>query len=169
MTGQHITVTPEACLRANPEGIPDALKEYAHWVVWSAVSKGDGKLDKIPHDPRTGRRASTTDSRTWRPFLEALEAYQEHGYDGLGFVLSSGDPYVAIDFDNCRNRETGEVAERVLELISRFESCYVEVSPSGTGLHLITRGRLRDGTKKGDYEVYGQERFVTMTGEVFDA
>jgi putative DNA primase/helicase len=41
---------------------------------------------------------------------------------------------------------------------------YVEASPSGTGVHIITRGKLRDGRKKGKIEVYGQEKFFTFTG-----
>ncbi len=163
--------SPQA-LPVNPEGIPDALKEFNHWIVWRAVPKQDGNgFDKVPHNAKDGSKASSTDSRTWSTFLEALEAYKSSPdrWDGIGFVLSSGDPFVLIDFDDCRNPDTGEVKEDVLTFIGRFKSSYVEVSPSGRGVHLVTCGKLRNGAKKGAYEMYGQERFMTMTGEVVDA
>ncbi len=156
--------TVEDVARRLRENVPHEMKTFVHWVVWKAVPKGDGKLDKVPYDPKTGRRASTTDSRTWATFDEALEALEPGSYDGLGFVFSSGDPFVGFDFDNVRDPETGEVSERVLAFIGRFEDKYVEVSRSGRGIHLITRGRLRGGAKKGAYEVYGQDRFFVMTG-----
>jgi hypothetical protein len=58
-----------------PDGIPDLFKEFSHWVVWKAVPKEDG-FDKVPYNPRTGARASSTDSRTWSTFTEALEALE---------------------------------------------------------------------------------------------
>ncbi len=153
----------------NPEGIADVFKEFDHWVVWKAVPKADGKgLDKIPHNAKTGNRASHSDSRTWSTFDEAYEAYLRDGWDGIGFVFSSGDPFVGLDFDKCRDPETGEVDPKVIEYVRRFEERYVEASVSGCGVHLITRGKLRGGKKRGKYEIYGQERFFALTGEVLD-
>jgi putative DNA primase/helicase len=145
-------------------GIPAESKTYAHWVGWKAVTREDGKLDKVPHDPKTGRRASTTDSRTWATFPEALEALEDGACDGIGFVLSSADPFVGIDLDDCRDPETGEVEEWALKVVERFPNAHAEVSPSGKGVHLLARGKLRGGTKKGRVELYGQERFLTVTG-----
>lgn len=135
--------------------IPEYLTERPQWVVHK---------DKEPFDPKSGRRASTTDLMTWGTFDGALSALESGKYDGLGFVFCSADPFVGFDFDHCRNPETGEVRGKVLKYIERFENAYVEVSPSGTGVHLITRGRLKDGAKRGNYEVYGQDRFFTITG-----
>ena len=151
----------------NPLGIPDLFRAFGHWVVWKLVPKKD-RFTKVPYSAKTGTRASTTDSRTWATFPEALEALESGKYGGIGFVLSSGDPFVAFDFDDCRDPETGEVDEDVLQFIRRFKNRYVEVSPSGTGLHLITHGKLLGGTKKGGYELYGVERYMTFTGEVYD-
>jgi putative DNA primase/helicase len=138
-----------------PADIDAALKEFNHWVV---------HRNKEPYSPRTGRRASTTDSRTWASFDEVVEAYTEDGWDGIGFVFSSGDPFVGLDFDRCRNRETGEIDAQILKYIRSFENAYAEVSVSGTGVHLITYGKLRGGAKRGRYEIYGQERFFALTG-----
>ncbi len=151
------------------ECIPRAFMGFAHWVVWKAKPKEDGDgFDKVPHNPRTGNRASSTDSRTWATFAEAIEAYESGRWDGIGFMFSSGDPFVGIDLDKCRNPETGEVSEDALEYARRFEHAYVEASVSGTGIHIITTGKLHGGTKRRGYEIYGQERFFAMTGEEID-
>jgi putative DNA primase/helicase len=147
------------------ENMPCEFKGYAHWVV---------HRDKEPYSPRTGRRASTTDSRTWATFPEALEALESGGYDGVGFVFSSGDPYVGIDLDDCRDSETSEIEEWARAIIAGFTDKYVETSPSGEGVHVITKGVLKKGTKRTlgvggaekKVEVYGQDRFFTMTGMV---
>lgn len=140
-----------------PENIPDELKTYDHWVA---------HRNKEPYDPKTGGRASTTDSRTWAPFLEALDALESGAYDGIGFVFSSGDPYVGVDLDGCRDPETGEIGAWACRVIDTFADpgLYVEVSPSGRGVHLITRGVLRDGVNTKHVEVYGQCRFFRMSG-----
>jgi primase-polymerase (primpol)-like protein len=145
------------------ENIPHELKTYAHWVVWRLEERGD-ELTKVPYCTKTGRHASTTDSRTWATFPEALEALEDGEYDGIGFVFSSGDPFVGLDFDDVRDPVSGEVDPRVLAYIEKFEDRYVEVSVSGSGIHLITRGKLKGGTKKGNYEIYDQDRFFVLTG-----
>ena len=151
-------------LSVKPDGIPTYLKVRPQWVVW-ALAKRNDKLTKVPYDPLSGKKASTTDLMTWAIFEEAYKAYEaEGGYTGVGFVFCSADPFVGIDFDDCRNPDTGEVGPRVLEYVAKFEDAYVETSVSGTGIHLITRGRIKGGTKKGNYELYDQDRFFCMTG-----
>lgn len=155
-------------LPVDADGIPNPLKGFRHWVCWRGVPKENGKLDKVPFTPE-GEHASSTDSRTWRGFDEVVAAYERGGWDGVGFVLSSGDPFVVLDFDACLDAQTGEADPEALELIGRFTNRYVEVSPSGRGLHLVTNGKLRGGSKTAGVEVYGWERFVTVTGRVYDA
>jgi putative DNA primase/helicase len=153
------------------KGVVVEMESFDHWVLWRFEKRG-GELTKVPYGKPNGLgnrdKASSTDSRTWLPFETVIPAYESGGWDGIGFVLSSGDPFVVIDFDKCRNPATGVVDAKVIEYIERFSNRYVEVSPSGTGLHLVTVGKLRDGAKKGAYEAYGQERYITVTGEVFD-
>jgi len=91
--------------------------------------------------------------------------YQQHGFDGIGFVLSSGDPFCGIDLDSCRDSETGEIEEWVQKIIDGFAGAYIDVSPSGTGLHIITRGELDgDGKNTKTVEMYDMKRFFTVTG-----
>lgn len=123
---------PPRPLPVEPTGIATDLKPYAHWVV---------HLDKEPYDPKTGRRASTTDSRTWATFPEALKAFESGGWEGIGFVFSSGDPFIGIDLDNCRDPETGDLKEWAAKVCAAFVDAYKEVSPSGRGVHIIARGK----------------------------
>src|SRR5215213_11730871 len=103
-----------------PEGIPDELKARPQWVAWKGKPKENGKLDKLPYDPCTDRLASTTDLLTWAAFAEALAAYEASGYDGVGFVFCSGDPFCGFDFDDCLDPETGEIEVCVRETIEEL-------------------------------------------------
>jgi putative DNA primase/helicase len=144
------------------EGILRELRVRPQWIVWKAV--GD-RPDKVPYSARTGRRASSTDLLTWGTFQEALEAYENGGYAGLGFVFSSADPYTGIDLDDCVGGD-GEIALCALEIARYFDS-YTELSATGTGLHIILRGNVPN-RRKGDVEVYSSKRFFTVTGHVVE-
>jgi putative DNA primase/helicase len=157
------TAPNKRLLLVKVEGVPEELRVRPQWVVWKAV--GD-KPDKVPYSARSGRRASSTDLLTWSTFQEALEAYENGEYDGLGFVFSSADPYTGIDLDNCVD-ENGEIAGWALEIVRYFDS-YTERSATGTGLHVIVRGDLPN-RRKGDVEVYSLKRFFTVTGHVVEA
>jgi primase-polymerase (primpol)-like protein len=165
---QETTVTNWALF----ENIPQELAERPQWVVWKLEERG-GRETKVPYDAKVTpdkkmRRASTTDLMTWATFDEAKAALESGRYDGIGFCFCSADPFVGIDFDHCRNPETEEVDPSILEYIKNFENRYVEVSVSGGGLHLITCGKIKGGTKKNGLEIYDQDRFFTMSGMVLD-
>jgi putative DNA primase/helicase len=156
------TAPNERLLSVKAENIPGELKARTQWVVWRAV--GD-KPDKVPYSARTGRKASSTDLMTWSTFPEALEAYEDGEYGGLGFVFCSGDPYTGVDLDDCVN-ENGEIALWALE-IARYLGGYTELSATGTGLHIIVRGDVPN-RRKGDIEVYSSKRFFTVTGHIVE-
>jgi putative DNA primase/helicase len=147
------------------DNIPERFRRRPQWVNYR-LEERDGKPTKVPYIPGTNRRASSTDLMTWRSFEEAAEARETGRYDGIGFMFCSADPFVGIDLDGCRDPETGEIAQWAQEIIDSVADKYVEASPSGRGVHVITRGTLRGGRKKGSLEVYGQERFFTFTGVV---
>jgi putative DNA primase/helicase len=159
-TGINIPIT---------ENIPDQLTERRQWVCWRLEMR-DGAPTKVPYTPGAERRASSIDLMTWSTFDEAVAAYEGGGYDGVGFVFSSGDRFVGIDLDNCRDQETGEIAPWAQRIIGRVEEGYIEISPSGTGIHIIVEGRLHGGRTqkkikpKGKVEMYSRERFFTITG-----
>ena len=149
--------------------IPESLTERPQWVCWRLETRDD-KPTKVPYTPGTLRRASSTDLMTWwKPFPEALAAYErsEPPYDGIGFVFSSADPFVGIDLDDCRNPESGEISPWAQKILGRVQEGYIEASPSGTGIHIIVRGAVRDGgIRKGKVEMYSRGRFFTITGEI---
>ena len=67
----------------------------------------------------------------------------------------------------CRNPKTGEISPWAQKIIDRVQEGYVEISPSGTGVHIIVEGTVRDGgMRKGPIEMYSRGRFFTITGEV---
>lgn len=152
-------------LPVTPETIPHELTERAQWVVWVARwDRKRGKWNKVPHDAKTGKLASSTDPGTWATFPEALAAYQGgQRYAGVGYVLAAEDPFTGIDLDHARTG--GELSEDARAIVARFPGMYWEVSPSGTGVHGIGRATLPPGVRKrGDVELYDTARFFTVTG-----
>jgi putative DNA primase/helicase len=149
------------------QNIPEQLTERPQWVCWRTEER-DGKQTKVPYTPGTERRASSTDLMTWRTFSEALDAYEagEPPYDGIGFVFCSADPYVGIDLDRCRDPLTGDLEPWAQKIIDSVADRYVEASPSGTGAHIIFEGSIRESVKTKTVEIYGQDRFFTITGRV---
>ena len=83
--------------------------------------------------------------------------------DGIGFVLSDADPYTFIDLDDCEG-DADAIAVRD-KIMAGFDS-YTERSPSGRGFHIIVRGGVSAGRRRGKVEVYSTQRFMTMTGDV---
>ena len=53
--------------------LPDALTQRPQWVLWRGVETaeedtGEIRLNKVPYDPQTLHKASTTDPSTWGTF-----------------------------------------------------------------------------------------------------
>jgi putative DNA primase/helicase len=146
-----------------PEHIPDTLKAIDQWVVWRYFWQ-KGKWDKPPLQSRGGNLASTNNPKTWGTFDAAMAAYQTGAVDGIGFVFAKKNRIVGIDLDHCRIPETGIIDPWALELIERL-STYQELSPSGTGVHIIAGGALPGlGVKTAKVEMYDTGRYFTMTG-----
>ncbi|MEZ3165649.1 phage NrS-1 polymerase family protein [Halorubrum miltondacostae] len=147
-----------------PEAVPESLRERDQWVCWREEER-DGKPTKIPVTPGGGGFASATESETWSSFEAALDYTETAHADGVGFVFTDDDPIVGVDLDDCRDPETGDVDDAALDIIERLDS-YTEVSPSGTGYHVLIRGELPDGrNRRGSIELYDTARFFTVTGD----
>jgi primase-polymerase (primpol)-like protein len=148
----------------------DRLSEYDHWVVWRYEDRGGAKPTKPPYDPSTGKKASTADPITWGSWHHATEVSQQ-GYEGVGFVLTNCDPYIALDRDGCLDSDSAFATHRsVDEIIELFDS-YTEISPSGRGIRIIVEGEWPQHLKHkiqgewGDnFEIYSSGRYVTLTG-----
>jgi putative DNA primase/helicase len=150
-------------MKLNLECLPEELRQRHQWVVWKLEERG-GKPTKVPYIAGGSGKASSTDSLTWRSFEEAVQALETGRYNGIGFVFSSGDPFAGVDLDDCRDPETGELEEWAAKIVEAFGS-YAEVSQSGTGVHIIVKGKAPN-KKRGKVEAYSSERYFTMTGRV---
>jgi primase-polymerase (primpol)-like protein len=158
--------TTTAAFPVLAENIPEELKRRPQWICWRLEERAE-KSTKVPYVAGTERRASSTDLMSWRTFEEALAAYErgEPPYDGIGYVFCSGDPYVGIDLDDCRDPETGEISPWASKIVSSVREGYVEASPSGRGIHVITEGVVRGGgMRRGKIEMYARDRYFTITG-----
>ncbi|MFD7461328.1 MULTISPECIES: DNA primase [unclassified Streptomyces] len=142
---------------AKNDATPNELTTRDRWV------RRDAK--KVPLTV-AGMAASSTDSRTWSTHKEAVSSTAGVG---LGFVLSDVDDVVCLDLDHCLNPLTGRVAPWAAAILRDAGATYVEVSPSGDGLHIWGRADVRQGRKirRPDgtaVEIYGTGRYIAMTG-----
>jgi primase-polymerase (primpol)-like protein len=161
----HAPPRPVA-LKLHAENIPGELKAVAHWVIWRYTFQR-GKWQKPPIAIRTGRPADANDPAVWTTFDDALKHYdnRRRKLDGVGFVFTDDDPYSGIDLDECRDPGSGELQPWAEEIVCEVCS-YTEVSPSGTGVKIVVRGKLPPGskTRKGRIEVYSRAHYFTLTG-----
>jgi hypothetical protein len=178
--------------------IPEELWTCPQWVAWwsvvgegrpvelpngrlSHVLKAQAKPHKLPINPNTGGLAASTRSTTWSSAEDAHAAVLRWSLTGVGFAFTDSDPYAGIDIDNCRNPDTGQIAEWAREIIRELNS-YTEVSPSRTGVHIIVRGTVpagrgnQVGHGNGKVEMFSRARYFTFTSihvgrtptEIFD-
>ncbi|PHQ74963.1 MAG: hypothetical protein COB82_02995 [Marinobacter sp.] len=164
---------PPGLIHPNLEAVPKELQQYRQWVVWKAVpiTKRDGsvKVTKVPHNPKTGKPASTNRPETWSTFDQACEAYLMEGYTGIGFVFTTGDPFVGVDLDNCFD-ESENLRDDARRAVDELQS-FTEKSPSGKGLHIICKGESPgDGhcDNRAGREMYQEGRFFTITADVVE-
>ena len=143
----------------NVENIPQEMKKLPNWVLWRYEER-DGRKTKIPYSV-TGARAKSNDPETWASFGEVVRLAER--YDGIGFMLGMS-PYVGVDVDHCL--DTAEKKMRAEQLV-RDCNTYAEISPSGTGLHIIGKADLEKGFRSGGIEVYPSGRYFTVTGNSF--
>lgn len=143
--------------------IPEELKALNQWVLWKETRRGNTTA-KVPYSI-DGHMARTNDSRTWGSLDKVLRAMEENPweYNGIGFVFTAVDPYCGIDLDHCIH--DGVIDNWALEIIQRLSS-YAEISPSGTGVHVLAKGKKpTEKCKKGAIEIYEHGRYFTVTGE----
>lgn len=127
------------------------LRDIARWVRWSA--------EKVPKTIENCA-ASSTDPATWTDY--ASVAASNVGV-GVGFVLSSDDRIVCVDLDGCLDSR-GRLHAWAIPVLESVPATYVEVSPSGTGLHIWGFGDVTKGRRTKGIEVYGSGRYITVTG-----
>jgi len=140
--------------------LPQELTSRSQWLTWFLTKDGT----KVPN-------GKSNDSTTWTTF-EAIQ-----GHERIAYVIDTDDPFTGIDLDNCID-ESGQYREWALPILEKFKGVsYCEVSPSGTGVKLLTTGTKLpnskcshvfvesvDGDKPQQVECYDNRRFWTVTG-----
>jgi hypothetical protein len=135
--------------------------------VWN---EGKSKWDKQPVSAHTGKTTDVTAPTSWSTFDLASAQFQTHGaahsLGGLGFVLGYDSGITGVDLDDVFTSTGGVLSELRYRIADALNS-YTELSPSRTGLHVLTRATFAGGRRAEGVEVYGQGRFFTVTGEPF--
>ena len=151
------------------------LGAYRQFILYRTVASATrpGKTDKLPVDYRTGEitekgNGGAHDQNTWMDVATAIERLAFWGSgraDGIGFVFTAHDPFWFLDIDGAWDGSAWSPVAQ--QLCSMFEGAAVEVSQSGTGLHLFGTGAVPPhGTrlKRLGLEFYTSGRFVALTG-----
>lgn len=133
--------------------LPAELTKRPRWVRRSA--------NKVPLTV-AGSPASSSNPATWASYAEAEAS---SAGVGLGFVLN-GDGIGCIDLDHCLT--DGELTDWARKILDRCPATFVEVSPSGHGLHVWGRIPEDAGRRSDGVEVYSTGRYIATTGQRFE-
>lgn len=135
-------------------GVPAELRERDRWV------RRDGKRPITT----SGAPASSTDSATWTSYAAVQRSAAG---DGIGFVLGEG--IGCLDLDHCL--VDGKPTAECEAFLATLPDTYIEVSPSGDGLHVWGFLPEGPGTRRVvggvSVERYSVGRYITVTGRRF--
>ena len=118
------------------------------------VPRGE-KMTKVP-TMINGRNASSTAAGTWTTYAEAAASSVGAG---LGFAL--GDGIGCLDLDHCVGPD-GTLSELAQRVLAENPGAWVELSVSGTGLHVWGLLDAQPGRVLPGIEVYSQGRFIAL-------
>lgn len=141
---------------AKSGAFPAEMTEKRRWIRRTATKR-----------PVTvsGLSASSTNAETWSSFAEASASTAGVS---MGYVL--GDGVGCIDLDHCIF--DGMVADWARRILDQCPPTFIEVSQSGTGLHifgLLPEGAGRNIRRNGTaVEFYSTGRYIAVTGSKFE-
>jgi len=160
---EHFIAYTEMLRERFRRGMLAELQALHQWVVWRGEIE-DGKNKKVPYNPnyyQIHARASVKIPKSWGTLQEALKALEIGDYSGIGFMITP--PLVMIDLDHSFDRATQTIIHPQAEQIMRDVNSYFEASPN-TGLHgLVYVGRPITNVHTEAIEIYGYDRFTTIT------
>ena len=132
--------------------VPTAMARKRCWVTHRS---------KVPMTPGS-IFARSNDPATWRDFSTACRAAAVGNVDGVGFMFD-GTGIAGIDLDHCIT--DGVLEPWAAEIVPACAGTYIEVSPSGTGLHIFGLATVGTGRRRDGVEVYDRGRYFTVTGD----
>ena len=143
------------------------MKRFKQYILWKPVLGKNGEVIKkplhpyaqIPHDPH--------DPSIWLDFKTASALAKISADCQVGFVFTADDPLFFLDIDHCYT--DGKWSALATSLCAQFKGCLVEVSQSGTGLHIIgtylgAEPLHKCKNQRAGLELYTSKRFVALTG-----
>ena len=159
--------------------LPEELKEIAKLKRWVCHK------DKIPKNPVTGNNAMANEEDTWGTYEQALAGMKKFNFTGIGFQFGlpldgenvlENERVTGIDLDHVI-REDGSLEPFALEIIKLMDS-YTEISPSGTGIHILCKVKMPDTGRKKYVnihnnptkfiiELYNHSHYFTVTGNIY--
>ena len=141
---------------------PQELLAMPRWVCWQRQPdpKHPDKPRKVPMAADGRGNAKVNAPKTWGTYEQAASTLAQRSYSGLGFMLGAG--IIGVGIDHCVVE--GEISPFAQEIMAQLPT-YTELSPSGTGLHMLMRGEMPQGRRKGQLEIYGDGRYFTVTGQ----
>lgn len=155
--------------------LPEALyafSAYPQFVLWKLVNKpGEPKASKMPVNPHTLQvfeegSGYQTNPACWVTADRAIELANQTGLN-VGFLFTDNDPFFFVDIDGALQAD-GQWSPMAVEMCHAFQGCAIEVSTSGTGLHIFGVGSAPEGHRNVDHKVgiefYTKKRFVALTG-----
>lgn len=119
---------------------------------------------KVPVDWRTMKAGNAYDPAIWLSHESATAMATALGMS-VGFVFTKDDPYWFLDIDDCLVE--GKWSDTAQYFCQMFAGAAIEVSTSGTGLHIFGRGIPPEHrTRNSQYhlEFYSHNRSVLLTG-----
>nr|DAR60723.1 MAG TPA: hypothetical protein [Caudoviricetes sp.] len=134
-----------------------------HWGVARNPANGDKRPWGISPSSGGWMPLSTTDLRGWMSAAEAWKRAKSLGPSArIGALLTPGCGVTVVDMDE-------DYAGDQMAMVEWLDS-YAETSSSGRGTHIFVQANLAGGVRdsKQDIEVYGQERFIIVTGNVIN-
>lgn len=146
----------------------NALRAYRRFITYELIPDPDkpGKTIKRPTDVRTGFYCKVNDPAHHYSYDEAAATGRP-----VGFVFHRDDGFFFLDIDGALEAAPGggyRWNAQATELCEALAGAAVEVSQSGTGLHVIGRGLTVDHSCRNipaGLELYTHERFVALTGK----
>lgn len=152
------------------QSLPPALAPLAAYrqFLCYALVPGDkpGKMTKLPVSPLTGQVVSAHDPAHWVDAQTACNTASVWGPSyGVAFSFQKSDPFFFIDLDNQLGPNGWSPLAQ--QLCAMFPGAALELSQSGTGLHIIGSGLAPEhGCKNSPLglELYTEERFIALTG-----
>lgn len=163
--------------------IPSYLKELDSWLCYDARDResfkglSDADINNERKRPRDLKgNAITNWTNKGYTFSECLESIKEGYNSGVGLVLKNNG-IVCIDYDNCIarvevNKDLGyikpifknkDLESRIMEDINTIKS-YVELSPSGNGLHIVLLADIKDIYQQKPIEIYSCKKYIRFSG-----